>query len=351
MATKKIPFYQICVGEEEIEAAARVIRSGWLTQGPEVEAFEAEAAAMLGAPPGHECVAVSSCTAGLYLLMQALAWTGPGKKIVVPTMTFAATINAVIAAGAEPVIHDVDMECRLRIGESMPDSDGVVYVHFAGLDQFVAGRARDIGRGVIHDQAHSFQPGAYLQNSVWSFFPTKNITAGEGGLIGCRSIVAEQIRKMRDHGRSGTYEVEYPGSLNFRMTDIQAAILREQLKKLPWILARKRRVANIYREQFVWHDLIKPPPHDVTHLFWVRVKNPGSVMEALHDRGIETSVHYRPLHQMDAYKQYAPSPCPNADRIYQNIVSLPFWPMSDGEAMDVATAFVAEVERLSRSGK
>lgn len=323
----EIPFYRPYLGIEEMEAANRVIRSGWLTQGVEVEAFEKEAAAMLGAPEGHECVAVSSCTAGLYLLLKAYG-IGEGSSVVVPNLTFAATINAVIATGATPIIEDVDENGVLKDSFVQERRNVAIQVEFGGRD----GGLNDAEIS-FYDQAHSFAPGSYKPNSAWSFFPTKNITAGEGGLIGIYTNTA--IRNMRDHGRVSTYDVEFPGSLNFRMTDLQAAILREQLKKLPQILANKRKISEIYRREL--EGVVKLPPPGVTHLFWIQHPERDKIKAHLEAIGIQTSIHYKPLSEMDCYKKYVSGPMPVSEKIGRETLSLPFWPMlSDYQAMAIA---------------
>jgi len=322
-----IPFYRPYIGQSEVEAVERVLKSGWLTQGPEVKAFEREAAEVLGAPEGHECVAVSSATAGLYLLLKAMK-LDHGHLIEVPDLTFAATINAVIAAGATPKIVDVDEDGIIRPSGLYR----AITVTFGG---FMGGP--NATETLLYDQAHSFQPGAYRPNSTWSFFPTKNITAGEGGLVGCDSERAAIIRQMRDHGRSGTYEVKYPGSLNFRMTDIQAAILRVQLKRLPRILELKSAIEAVYREEL--DGLVKLPPKGITHLFWIRHPFSLPIKVALADKGIETSNHYKPLSRFDCYKKYCSDNMETSQKIASETLSLPFWPgLSKDQAKYVADA-------------
>jgi len=322
----EVPFYRPSAGQEEIEAAARVLRSDWWTQGTEVEAFEAEAAEVLGVPEGHEVVAVSNCTAGLYLLLQAHN-VGPEWTVAVPDLTFAATINAVLAVGAKAEILDVDDNGILEalglgkwlIERSRSAKVAAIAVSFAGIHFNPPFEPRGL---VIHDQAHSFQPGAYRPNSSWSFFPTKNITGGEGGLVGCDSSVAKEIRARRNHGRSETYRVDYRGCLNHRMTDIQAAVLRVQLKKLPQMLLKKRAIEGIYRRRLAGYVML--PPKGVTHLFWIQSLKRDRIREALAKRGIGTSIHYKPLSRLGYGGDKRA--CVKAGLIADMTLSLPFWP-------------------------
>jgi dTDP-4-amino-4,6-dideoxygalactose transaminase len=312
----EIPFYVPFVGREEEEALKRVIRSKWLTQGPEVEAFEAEAAAFLGAPERFECVAVSSGTAALYMLIEE-SFREEFHRVHLPTLTFAATINAVLANGLKPVICDVSANGILsEMGSQnvMVSFGGKIPIGWTGK--------------TILDQAHSFQPGAFHDRSAWSFYSNKNIGCGEGGLIGCHEQMASILKAKRDHGRVGKYEVAYPGSLNFRMSEIQAAVLREQLKKSPLIFARKRAISNVYRSRLEGVEGLILPPDGVFHLFWIRVVHHRDLLkDCLAEWGIETSVHYKPLHQMEAFKRWCGDRSfPIADLLANETLSLPFWP-------------------------
>jgi len=252
------------------------------------------------------------------LLKELFYWNG-ANDVHLPTMTFAASINAVLAAGHKPIIEDVDQNCHLV----RQDVNVELQVSFGGkLVDFPA----DYLGLTFYDQAHSIQPGTFKKMSVWSFYSNKNIGCGEGGLIGCHKDMARTMRAMRDHGRISTYEVRFPGSLNFRMAEIQAAILREQIKKLPWMIARKQEIASLYREQ-LQDERIVLPPEGVTHLFWIRVPERDHVKTRLGKDGIETSIHYKPLHHMEAYKRYAANKSfPIADKIAAETLSLPFWP-------------------------
>lgn len=345
---------------EELVALERVLKSGQWTQGPEVEAFEREAAEYLGCPEGHECVAVSSCTAGLYLLLKAL-WS-PGmdrQRVNIPDLTFAATANAVLAAGLVPVVHDVDQRGVL-------DSESwwhgwTICVSYAGLldPPKIGGECESL---MIHDQAHSFQPGAYRPYSAWSFYPTKNITGGEGGLVGAPSRVAAVVRELRNHGRSAPYQADHAGALNFRMTDFQAALLRVQLQHLPEAFSRKREIEAFYRNEL--GGWVKLPPKGVTHLFWIRHPRREELKAALEAAGIQASIHYRTLTDLwpriegrfgievySPYKEAVLPITPVAHRIAAETLSLPWFPgMTEGQVEAVVKSVVDACKKCGAFG-
>lgn len=318
MTPEKIAFSRPFAGTEEQLAAIRVLQSPWWTMGPEVEALEIEAAAMLRVPHGCEAVAVSSCTAALFLLLQAHG-VGPGWTAIVPDLTFCATANAVLAAGAKVELADVDENGMMSLGFlTHPDSKVcLIPVHFAGAEYKGAGCGL-----VIHDQAHSFSPFRGLSNSAFSFFPTKNLAGGEGGLVVASKAIAAKIRELRNHGRASTYEVSQPGSLNFRMSDLTAAILRVQLKRLVSMLTRKQQIELQYRDGL--EKSVTLPPLGVTHLFWVRHPQRDRIREHLAQQQIETSIHYKPLHQL-GYGG-TDQDFPVATQISKTTLSLPFHP-------------------------
>lgn len=317
----RIPFSRPCSGTAEILGAARVLNSPWWTMGPEVSAFEQEAAEMLRVPEGCECVAVSSCTAALYLLLKAHG-VGPEWTAIVPDLTFCATANAAIAVGAKVELCDVDERGMLDLCRYLAGLAGKIVslpVHFAGAAYGNEGFGL-----VIHDQAHSFAPFHGLANSAFSFFPTKNISGGEGGLVVAGKPIADKIRQLRNHGRASTYEVAEPGALNFRMSDLTAAVLRVQLKRLPDMLVRKAQIEAQYRQGL--EGVVKLPPRGVTHLFWIRHPERDRIKAELAAQGIETSIHYKPLHELG----YGPNEAerfPMASTIAAQTLSLPFHPL------------------------
>ncbi len=254
-------------GPEETAAVAEVLRSGWVVQGPKVRQFEADLAAIVGA---EHAVAVSSATAGLHLALH-IAGIGPGDDVVVPSLSFIASTNAAWMVGARPVFADVAPDCPNATAETIArvwtdQTRAVIAVHQLGvpLDRApIAQLCAQRGAVLIDDAAcalgslHAGQPvGKDAELAVFSFHPRKVVTTGEGGAITTnRADWAERLRALRQHGmsiapadrhQSGATEHYGEPGWNFRMTDLQAAVGVEQLKRLPAIVARRRALALRY---------------------------------------------------------------------------------------------------------
>jgi perosamine synthetase len=248
-----IPAAKPMIGDEERAAVDRVLRSGMIAGGPEVAAFERDFGDQLVA--GLDCVAVSSGTAGLHLGLLA-AGVGPGDEVIVPSFTFAATANAVVLTGATPVFADIEPD------QFCPDADaveaavtertkGIMPVHLYGhpADMTRLGAAADRhGLAIYEDaaQAHGAAwqgrpAGSFGLFGLFSLYPTKNMTSGEGGMVSCADTpLARSIRLLRNQGMQRRYEDEIIG-FNARMTDVHAAIGRAQLAKLPgWTQQRQQ---------------------------------------------------------------------------------------------------------------
>ena len=274
MTAGRIPVARPDLGPEEAEAVARVLATGWITQGPEVARLEEELAAFLGAP---HAVAVSSCTTALHLALLA-AGVGPGDEVVVPSHSFIATANAVRHAGATPVFADVELatlnldpaDVARRIG---PRTRAVLAVHQLGIPADLAplqalcdrhglalleDAACAIGSEVRRDGRWERVGKPHSRAACFSFHPRKLLTTGDGGMIVTADpAFADACRRMRQHGmsltdlqRHGAERVvfeEYAGpGFNYRLTDLQAAVGRVQLRKLPGLIARRRELAARY---------------------------------------------------------------------------------------------------------
>ena len=289
-----IPVIRPVLGEEEAEAVAEVVRSGWVAQGPRVAAFEAAFAERVGAAEG---VALSSCTTALHLALHVLG-IGPGDEVVVPSLSFIATANAVRYCGATPVFADVDLTGNLTPATVeaaiTPRTKAIMVVHQAGVPADVPAIAA-VARGlpIVEDAAcaagsvlHGRPVGAGALLAAWSFHPRKLITTGEGGMLTTDDPeLAARLRRLREHGMSmSAAERHAAGSVvletydevgfNYRMTDIQAALGLVQLSRLNGIVARRRALAMVYQDLLVRVPEVTAvcdPAHGLTNYqsFWV----------------------------------------------------------------------------------
>lgn len=331
------------VGQKELEALTAVIRSGWLSTGKVAEQFETEFAAFLGR--GYP-VAVSSCTDALIISLMACG-VGHGDEVITTPLTFAATVNAILAVGAKPVFIDVDDMGQINpdlISKSVtPNTKAIIPVHYTG-DSPDMDRLLDVahihGLRVIEDAAHGFGGsfhgkalGTLGDFGCFSFYPTKNITAGEGGMIVARSREMADIARTiamnglsaNAHKRYGSgpvrnYEVSRPGR-KANLSDIHAAIGLTQLRRWSIDLRRNRAaIWTVYEEAFG----VKSKEH-ARHLFTIHHKNRDGLREFLHSKGIGTGIHFKPLHLEPAFASlgYAPGSFPIAEKIGSTTLSLP----------------------------
>lgn len=381
-----LPFALPQIGDDEIAEVVDSLRSGWVTTGPKVKRFEAELAAYVGA---SHTIAVSSCTAGLHLALCALG-VGPGDEVVVPTLTFCATANVVVHLGARPVLVDVGPDGNVT-PEALeaaitPRTKALVPVHFAGqaceLDAIYALAARH-GLPVVEDAAHAIgssyrgrrigaddlAPAGLRRVTVFSFYATKNMTTGEGGMIATADgELAERMRLLSLHGMSRDawkrytssgswfYEVVAAGYKD-NMTDIQAALGLHQLRRLDAFIEARRRYAARYDEALGAlpgvGTLARHPDRGHAYHLYVAQIDPaatgverGAFIEALRERKIGTSVHFIPVHLHPFYAEqfgYRPGDLPVAEAIYAQSVSLPLYPLMSEDDLEDVIAAVAEV--------
>jgi perosamine synthetase len=358
-----IPAARPLIGEEEVSAVSRVLRSGELAQGPEVAAFEEEFAARFA--PGRAAVAVSSGTAALHLGLLA-SGVGPGDEVIVPSFTFAAVANAVALTGAKPVFADIEaIHFTIR-----PDAVraaltsrtvGVIPVHLYGHPADM-GAIQDVadqhGIAVFEDaaQAHGatwngMQVGSFGRFGIFSLYPTKNMTSGEGGMVTSRDPeVLRAVRLLRNQGMERRYENEVIG-FNLRMTDIHAAIGRAQLRKVDaWTQSRRRNAA--YFDDHLQGVVIPAVANEASHVYHqytIRVDDRDRFVKALaEEHGVGSGVYYpTPIHHLRPYRSVT-ADLPETDRAAAEVVSLPVHPSLGSSDLE---RIVAAVNLLARAGR
>lgn len=365
----QIPLFELELGEEERQAVDAVLRSRWLTMGERIQEFERAFAEFVGA---RHAFAVSNCTAALHLANLALG-IGPGDEVIVPSLTFVATANAVRYVGAKPVFADVISETDWTISPAdverriTPRTRAIAVVHYAGFAcdmEAIRAIAARHGLAVVEDCAHS--PGASLDGralGTWgdvgcfSFFSNKNMTTGEGGMIVTnRDDLAAAFRGLRSHGMTTmtldrhkghafVYDVVSLG-FNYRMTEIHAAIGLEQLKRLPAWNEKRADCVHWYRESLRDIGEITLPfcsyrgksSFHIMPVMLPKQSNRQSVMESLRTQGIQTSVHYRPIHTFTAYANEPASGLGLTESIGARALTLPLYPSMSRSQVDTVVA-------------
>lgn len=356
MSERRIPVMIPLLGEEEAQAAADAVRSGWVAQGPRVARFEQEFAAAVGA--GHG-VAVSSCTTALHLALVLLG-IGPGDEVVVPSLSFIATANAARYVGATPVFADVDLATGNLTVETIdavrtPRTRAVIAVHQGGVpfDTAELRKAADgWGVGLVEDAACAAGSTAYGQPAgagaaiaAWSFHPRKLITTGEGGMVTVDDAGrAARLRRLREHGMNVSaadrhasaqpvLEAYLETAYNYRMTDIQAAVGLVQLGRLAGLVEQRRALAARYQELLAGIDGLVPvrdPAYGQTNYqsFWVLL-NPAfgtgrdEALAELAARGVSARRGIMAAHLEPAYADVAPAPLPVTERLTRDSLILP----------------------------
>lgn len=383
-----LPFALPQIGDDEIAEVVDSLRSGWITTGPKVKRFEADLAAYVGSA---HAIAVSSCTAGLHIALTALG-IGPGDEVIVPTLTFCATANVVVHLGARPVLVDVGADGNVTPeairAAITPRTRAIVPVHFAGQAcdlRAIYEVAIQHGLAVVEDAAHAIgstyhgqrigadtlAPGELRRVTVFSFYATKNMTTGEGGMITTADIdLAERMRLLSLHGMSRDawkryssagswyYEVVAAGYKD-NMTDLQAALGIHQLHRLDAFIATRQHYAAIYDAALSSVPGIRTlarhqDRNHVYHLYVIQVDptvtgiERGAFIDALRARQIGTSVHFIPVHMHPFYAHhyhYQRGDLPMAEAIYDQSVSLPLYPlMSENDLEDVIAAIIDVVQ-------
>lgn len=378
-----IPVARPTLGEEEAAAARRAILSGWVVQGPEVEAFEQEFAALMGAPLAVAC---SSGTAALHLALLALDLQ-PGDEVITVSSSFIATANAVRYVGATPVFVDVELET----GNLDPDLLEAVVSHRtrAILTVHQLGMPCDLGRilaiaekhhlPLVEDAACAIGSEINLDHGLWepigrprgwlatfSFHPRKVLTTGDGGMVTGRDPeVMARLARLRSHAmslstaeRHGAARVMFEQYLevgyNYRLSDIQGAVGREQLKRLPGLVADRRRLAARYREGLTGHPhLILPREPDFARSnwqsFWIILTEDSplsqvELMQALLARDIHTRRGVMCAHREPAYRDLPlRSPLPVSELLQDRSIILPLYPGMAAADQDRVIAALREI--------
>lgn len=382
LETLSVPFHMAAVGDEEASAAAEVIRSGWLTTGPRTIEFEKKFAEYVGA---KHAVSVASCTAALHLAYDAIGLKA-GDEVLVPAVTFTSTAETVVYFGATPVIVDVDpITLNLSVTDAgrkvTPRTRAIVPVHYAGQPCDMAEiqeLAARYGMEVIEDAAHSL-PASYRGTPVgtisritcFSFYATKTLAIGEGGMITTSDDeVAARVRMMRLHGigrdawkrytaeGSWYYEVLDAG-YKYNMTDVQSAIGLVQLGKCDALRRMRASIAARYDAAFGSQPWFEVPTslsdrESGLHLYPIRLHldtlriDRAEFIRQMKERGIGTSVHFIPLHLHPFYRErygYQPQDLPEATREYQRYLSLPFFPSMSTEQVEYVIENAIDIAR------
>lgn len=393
-----IPYGKQFIDSDDIDSVCRVLKSDFLTSGPEVEAFEQEFATMVGA---KYAVAVCNATAALHLAM-LVAKVGKGDRVVTSPNTFVASANCAAFVGATPDFADIDPMTynicpRALAANWQADTKAVVAVAYAGQSPdmpAIAEVARARGAVVIEDGCHGAGGGFIIDGksykigghpwadiTTFSFHPVKTMTTGEGGiLVTDNNEFAAVARDLRSHGitrrveeftglgsdsvalqeqGSWYYEMHSLG-YNYRITDLQCALGRSQLKKLPAFIERRREIVARYNAAFADLPWMQTPhishSGDATHISWhlysVQIdftalgRSRSKVMQQLRKAGVGTQVLYIPVHLQPFYRKnynYSDGKCPNAEAYYEKALSLPLFPGMSNSDVDIVIRSVQQL--------
>ncbi len=377
-----LPFAPPQIGEAEIKEVVDTLRSGWLSTGPKTGRFEEQFAHRCPAPA---TLALNSGTAGLHLALKALD-IGPGDEVVTSPLTFAASVNVIEHVGARPVFVDVDratltLDPNLLEVAVTPRTKAIIAVHYAGhpvdLDPILS-VATQYGIALVEDAAHAL-PAAYKGRSIgsgdnfasFSFYATKNLTTGEGGMLTASPELISRARLLSLHGMSRDawrryekggswrYEILAPG-FKYNMSDIQASLGTHQLEKLQQMHQRRKTVARKYSERFSLNPALEVPAQmaDVEHawhLYVLRLRSEmllidrDTFVDLLIRRNIGCSVHFIPMHIQPYYRVkygWRADDFPEAYQNFSRMLSLPLHPgLTDSDVEDVIEA----VETLTRA--
>lgn len=358
MSQKKIPWSVPDIENDEDNAVSEVMKSKWLGMGPKTKEFESNICSFTGA---RNCIVVNNGTSALITALLANN-IGPGDEVLVPTYTFIATVNSVIAIGAKPILVDCDPrtfnvspEQITKALDTRPQAKGLIFVDVAGMPadidaiREIAARKKLV---LIEDAAEAFgalyknkMVGAYDHTAIFSFHIAKQMTMVEGGaIVTGNSEVAERCRLIRSHGEGKEKYIHVDIGLNFRPTDIQSAIGIAQLRKVQKYLSLREKIAKIYMSDLNKFVAFQHLPDYVKRhpwmLFMCLAKNRSerdSLNKFINERGIDTRIPWPPAHVQPYHKRKLGNiSCPNADIVYERVLSLPIGnAITESEALRV----------------
>lgn len=375
MRDKFLSFSLPLIGPEEVDEVVEALKSGWLTSGPRTKQFEQDFCRVVEAPVA---LGLNSCTAGLHVALKVLN-IGPGDEVITTPMTFAASVNVIEHVGATPVLVDVEPDTLNLQPDAVaqaitPHTKAIIAVHYAGHPaemNALRSIADEYQLQLVEDAAHAVgaafegRPiGSGSNLTAFSFYATKNLTTGEGGMLTGAEDLINQARVISLHGMSreawsrysagGTwaYDIVEPG-FKYNMTDIQAALGLQQLRRFDRMQARRQEIVHTYNKAFGSNAAFLTPTtrEHVTnawHLYVLRLRaseltiSRNQFIEEMTARKIGTSVHFIPIHMHSFYRnkyKYLPDDFPVAHTAFQQMVSLPLSPsMSDQDVADVIDA-------------
>lgn len=378
------------LGEEEAVAVANVIRSKWLSAGELTAKFESEFQSMFGI---HHAVATNSCTAALHLALMALD-IGPGDEVLVPSYTFVASANAILYRGATPVFVDIvdskdlNLDPQDLVRKTTKRTKAIIVVHFAGFladMNAILRHARKHQIWVVEDACHAIGSrygnlndeathgrfaGTMGDIGCFSFFANKNLVTGEGGMLVTQDERIAQIAKsLRSHGmtksswdkvqgRATDYDITRLG-YNYRPTEMTSALGRIQLRKLEQNNRKRSGLVAIYRERLTHRGDVVIPFCDENsdasnHIFPILVERNvrNKLRERLTQEGIQTSIHYPPVHHFTHYRSLNQEPCslPVTEEVAEREITLPLHPlMETSDVHDICDVLIEALDEVNKS--
>lgn len=360
-----IPQIQPWIDEDEAVAVSRAVRSTFVTEHARTQEFERRLSELTGA---RFVVAYANASCGLFAILRSLS-IGPGDEVIVPDLTFIATANAVILAGATPVFCDVDAQTMMLRADLVrsavtPRTRAIVPVHLYGMPcdvESLRALADEHNLAVVEDAAQGVgvrRGGRHVGTAgvagVLSFYGNKTITTAEGGAILTNDErLARSVYRLKNHGRTekGVFVHEEIG-FNFSFTEMQAAMGLVQLDKLPRIIAEKRRIREHYVQRLAGVPGIEFPtaPPGAAPVYWftnILCQDAEAMAAALRDAGIASRRFFHPLHAQPCYRAMSPRDCPTSRRLYETGLSLPSWCGIDRQALDRVCDVVIRASRAA----